>query len=106
MVEINWTGAALRDLDAIAEYIAVDKPEAAAALVRRVVEHVDKLKTHPQLGPAIPELRPNNRFRQIVEPPCRVFYRHDISKDICHILHVTRGEKLFQKRLLLRRDVQ
>ena len=36
MVEIVWTEPALRDLDAIAGYIALDDPEAAKQLVRRV----------------------------------------------------------------------
>jgi toxin ParE1/3/4 len=104
MAEINWTAPALSDLDAIAEFIALDKPDAAAALVQRVIAHVEKLKHHPSLGPPIPELRPNKRYRQIVESPCRVFYRYESSADVCHILHIMRGEKLFQKRLLFRRE--
>jgi toxin ParE1/3/4 len=104
MAEIDWTELALDDLNGIAEYIALDKPAAAAALVQRVLAHVEKLKSHPELGPAIPELLPSVRYRQLVEPPCRIFYRYDASEDRCHILHVIRGEKLFQKRLLFGRE--
>jgi len=94
----------LDDLIAIAEYSSLDNPTAAAALVRRVVAHVGNLKEHPKSGPRIPELLPGSRYRQIVEPPCRVFYRFEERSNTCYILHVIRGEKLFQKRLLFRRD--
>lgn len=77
MVEIIWTEPALSDLDGIADYIAADNPDAAARLVRRVFSHIELLSQHPQLGPRIPELLPASRYRQIVEPPCRVFYRFD-----------------------------
>lgn len=35
MAELIWTEPALQDLDAIADYIALDKPEAARQLVKR-----------------------------------------------------------------------
>ena len=76
MAEIVWTEPALSDLDAIADYIALDKPEAARRLVHRVFEHVEQLVVHPKSGSVPPELR-GSRYRQIVEPPCRVFYRYD-----------------------------
>jgi len=104
MAEINWAAPALDDLNAIAEYIALDKLGAASDLVRRVVAHVEMLEMHPKMGPCIPELRPSGRYRQLVEPPRRVFYRYDRSADVCHILHVMRGQQLFQKHLLFLRD--
>jgi plasmid stabilization system protein ParE len=104
MAEVIWTEPALEDLNALAEYIALDKPEPASDLVRRVFAHVVILGAHPELGPIIPELRPNSRYRQIVEPPCRIFYRHNKKAGRLYILGVMRGEKLFQKRLIQRRD--
>ena len=104
MAEVIWTEPALEDLDALAEYIALDKPEPASDLVRRVFAHVELLGAQPELGPTIPELRPYSRYRQIVEPSCRIFYRHDKKSGKLDILGVMRGEKVFQKRLLRRRD--
>jgi plasmid stabilization system protein ParE len=104
MAEVIWTEPALDDLDALADYIALDKPGAASNLVRRVFSHADLLAEHPEMGPAVPELRPSSRYRQLVEPPCRLFYRHDKATGRLYILGVMRGEKLFQKRLLQRRD--
>jgi len=56
MAEVIWTEPALEDLDALAEYIALDKPEPASDLVRRVFAHVELLGAQPGLGPIIPEL--------------------------------------------------
>src|SRR5208283_585326 len=90
MAAIIWTEPALSDLDAIADYIALDKPEAARRLVQRVFEHVEQLTTHPKSGSVPRELR-GHRYRQIVESPCRVFYRYD-GKSV-FIIHVIRGER-------------
>ena len=104
MVEVVWTEPALGDLDAIADFISLDDPAAASRLVQKVFGHVEMLSMHPDLGPRIPELRPRSLYRQIVEHPCRVFYRHDSIKKQVLILGVMRGERHFKKDLLAKRD--
>lgn len=94
MVEIVWSDPALSDLDAIADYIALEDRTAAAELVRRIVTHVEMLVDHPQSGSKPQELK-RSRYRQIVDPPCRVFYRYDGQK--VFILHVMRSERLLRK---------
>jgi toxin ParE1/3/4 len=94
MAEIIWTEPALADLEAIADYIALEDPAAAAALVARVLAHVDQLADHPQSGSRPPEL-PRSRYRQLVEPPCRVFYRFDGHTVL--ILHVMRSERRLRR---------
>lgn len=94
MVEIAWSEPALSDLDAIADYIALENPVAASELVKRVFHHVEQLATHPESGSRPPELG-RSRYRQIVEPPCRVFYRFDGRK--VFILYVMRSERLLRK---------
>lgn len=101
MAQVIWTEPALNDLDAIADYIAVENPIAAGALVQRVFGHVDQLEAHPESGPRVPELK-RSRYRQIVEPPCRVIYRFDGEK--IFILHVMRSEQLLRKSLLKARE--
>lgn len=93
MAEIVWTEPAVTDLDAIADYIAIESPVAAAALVQRVFQRVEQLARHPESGPGVPEL-PDGRYRQLVEPPCRILYRHDLMADTVYILHVVRTERL------------
>jgi len=100
MAEVIWTEPALSDLDAIADYIALDNPRAARDLVQRVFNYIAQLASHPLSGPKLPEFR-GWRYRQIVEPPCRVIYRHE--KNLVHIVHVVRGERLLVKRLVGRR---
>jgi plasmid stabilization system protein ParE len=94
MAELIWTEPALSDLDAIADYIALDKPQAAREFVRRVFEHVGQLREHPQSGSQPKELR-GSRYRQIVEPPCRILYRCDGERIL--VLHVMRGEMQLRK---------
>lgn len=101
MAELIWTEPALSDLDAIADYIALDKPEAARRLVRRVLESVEQLADFPESGSWPLELD-TKRYRQIVEPPCRVFYRHDGER--VYILHVLRSEMRLRRSRLVRRE--
>ncbi|MBW8726269.1 MAG: type II toxin-antitoxin system RelE/ParE family toxin [Inquilinus limosus] len=100
MAEIVWTEPALSDLDAIADYIAIENRAAAQQLVQRVFRHVGRLAEQPRLGPRPPDLA-NSRYRQIVEPPCRIFYREDGER--VFILHVMRGERLLRPELLTAR---
>lgn len=103
MVEIIWTEPALSDLDAVADYIAIENPLAAVDMVRRVVGHVEQLSDHPESGSRPQELK-RSRYRQIIEPPCRVFYRYDGHK--IFILHVMRSERLLRKTRLASRAKQ
>jgi len=91
--DVLWTEPALAELDEIADYIALDDPQAAKSLVRRVFDHVAQLADHPNSGSKPPELK-GWRYRQIVEPPCRVFYRVDEGKVV--ILYVMRNERLLK----------
>ena len=93
MAQVEWSEPALSDLDAIADYIALDNAEAAKALVRRIFGHVDHLADHPRMGSKPPEPEAW-RYRQIIEPPCRIFYRQ--AGDVIYIVHVMRGEQLLR----------
>ncbi|GGA10975.1 type II toxin-antitoxin system RelE/ParE family toxin [Dyella caseinilytica] len=94
MAEIIWTEPALSELDEIADYIALDNPQAARDLVHRVFQHVEQLAEHPESGSRPSELK-KSRYRQIVEPPCRIFYRFDGKALI--ILYVMRSERSLRR---------
>ena len=94
MAEIVWTEPSLSDLEAIADYIALENPAAAAEFVKRVFDHVEQLADHPESGSRPQELG-KSRYRQLVELPCRIFYRFDGHK--VFILHVMRAERLLRK---------
>ena len=94
MVEVIWTEPALADLEAVADYIAVENSVAARDFVRRVFSHIDKLEQHPRLGRTPPEME-GARYREIVEPPCRIFYRREGNQ--LFIVHVMRVERLLRE---------
>jgi len=96
MARIIWADPAIQELDAIADYIALDKPEAAHQLVQRVFAAVGRLRRFPQMGSLPAELR-GLPYRQLMVPPCRVFYR--IEKKAVYIVHILRGEQLVRREL-------
>ncbi len=102
MAEVIWTEPALSDLEAIADYIAIENPAAAQKFVRRVFTHVGQLEDHPRIGSKPTEIE-GFRYRQIVEPPCRIFYRY--TDDRVFVLHVMRSERLLRK-FKLRRSTE
>lgn len=90
MAEVIWTEPALQELDAIAEYIALDNPAAASYLVKDVFDNTERLATFPKSGRIPPEL-PDSVYREVVVPPCRIFYREDEQR--VFVLFVMREER-------------
>ena len=104
MAEIVWTEPAIADLEAIADYIALENSSAASALVQRIFGHVHQLQAHPESGSRPRELGPRTRYRQIVEPPCRIFYRFDGTH--VFVVHVMRTERLLRRSVLRQQKPQ
>ncbi len=101
MAQVIWTEPALSDLDAVAEYIALDKPSAAINLVQKVFSSTDQLEQFPELGRKPPEFK-KSRYLEIIVNPCRIFYR--IEGDKIYMLYVMRSEKKLRKYLLNARE--
>ncbi|UQY32673.1 type II toxin-antitoxin system RelE/ParE family toxin [Pseudomonas fulva] len=97
MAEIVWTNPAFQQLDELAHYIALDKPDAARALVSKVVEAVGRLAEFPLSG-RVPDELPNSVYREIVVLPCRVFYR--ASDTTVFIIHIMREERVLRAHML------
>ncbi|PPK49329.1 type II toxin-antitoxin system RelE/ParE family toxin [Marinobacter persicus] len=97
MAEVIWTEPALQELDAIAEYIALDNPAAASQLVQEVFDKTERLEDFPQSGRIPPEL-PSSVYREVVVPPCRIFYREDDKRVL--ILYVMREERQLRAYML------
>lgn len=101
MARLIWTEPALLDLDEIAEYIALDDPLAASRYVQNVLDRVERLENHSKSGKRPPEL-PRSPYREVVVPPCRVFYR--IEGEVVYIVYVMRSERLLRAYLLDQRN--
>jgi len=101
MARLIWTEPALNDLEAIAEYIALDKPDAARRYVQRVFQAVEHLARFPKSGSIPPEI-PHLPYRQAVIPPYRIFYRVE-GADVL-IVFVMRSEQRLRESDLTERD--
>lgn len=100
MARLIWAEPALNDLEAIAEYIALDKPDAARRYVQHVFQVVERLIQFPKSG-TIPQEIPHLPYRQVIVPPCRIFYR--VDGETVLILYVMRGERMFREEDLMER---
>jgi toxin ParE1/3/4 len=72
-LEILWSPRALARLREIRDYVAKDKPDAAAKLATRMVSLVEALKEHPYLGRAGSD--PGVRELVVGGTPYLIFYR-------------------------------
>jgi toxin ParE1/3/4 len=90
MAKVVWSAPALLQLEAIIEFVALDKPAAAKAVASRIIDSTDHLEQFLQLGKPIKEFH-NKDFRQMWIKPVWIYYR--ISNTDVYILHVRRGEK-------------
>ncbi|MBN7820834.1 type II toxin-antitoxin system RelE/ParE family toxin [Bowmanella yangjiangensis] len=97
MAEVIWAEPALQELNAIAEYIALDNPAAASRLVEEVFDKTNRLEGFPQSGRIPPEL-PDSVYREVVVPPCRIFYREDESWVL--VIYVMREERQLRAYML------
>jgi plasmid stabilization system protein ParE len=101
MAQLIWTEPALLDLNEVAEYIALEDPAAASKMVRTVFDRVERLSIYPNSGKRPREL-PRTPYREVVVPPCRMFYR--VEEESVFILYVMRSERLLHSFLLDRRN--
>lgn len=97
MAEVIWTDPALDQLEEIAEYIALDKPDAASRLVKAIFSAVERLERFPESGHEPQEL-PDSIYRERYVRPCRIFYRNE--GHVVLILHVMREERQLRRLLL------
>ncbi|MBN1957786.1 MAG: type II toxin-antitoxin system RelE/ParE family toxin [Desulfuromonadales bacterium] len=97
MAGIIWTNPALDQLDEIAEYIALDKPDAASRLVKEIFSVVDRLEQFPDSG-HLPQELAHSTYRELYVKPCRIFYRQE--KDTVFIVHVMREESQLRRFML------
>ncbi|MEP5766225.1 MAG: type II toxin-antitoxin system RelE/ParE family toxin [Halieaceae bacterium] len=101
MAGLSWAEPALSDLNEIADYIALEDPEAARVLVQRIFSAVERLERHPNSGKVPVELE-GGRYREVICGPSRIFYRH--VKDQVLILYVMRSERELRNFMLEDRD--
>ena len=89
-MKVRWTQQAFARLAAIEEYVAADRPQAAARLVSRLVRRGNALRRNPYLGRRVPEL-PGTELRELIEGNYRIVYR--VRAPFVHVLTVFEGHR-------------
>ena len=90
-MKIVWSPLAIERASEIAEYIAQDKPSAAENWINTVFSKVEKLKSSPEIGRLVPEIR-NNQFRELIYGNYRIIYR--IERNQISILTIRHGMQI------------
>lgn len=91
MAEIRWTPQAVDDIEAIADYIALDSEHYSKLFVLNIVAAVERLKTFPERGRIVPEVQKTD-IREIFFGSYRIIYRYRSS--VVEILTIYHGSRL------------
>jgi len=90
--KVVWTEPALSDLEDLVRFIARDDPLAAVRIGDEIVDHVELLKSFPEIGPVY-RRRPSADVRQITCRPFRIFYRLRRDRRLVEVLHIWHGAR-------------
>jgi addiction module RelE/StbE family toxin len=75
--QVIWADIAQRDLKQIIDYIAVDSPDNALQILKKIRQKASSLYTLPDRGRIVPELKDQgiHTYREIIVSPWRIIYR-------------------------------
>jgi len=90
-MKIAWSPLAVDRVSEIAGYIAQDKPSAAEKWINTVFSKVEQLKSSPEIGRIVPEIR-NDQFRELIYGNYRIIYR--IEKKQISVLTIRHGKQI------------
>ncbi len=90
-MRIIWSPLAIDRSTEIAEYIVQDKPSAAEKWIDTVFSKVDQLKSTPEIGRIVPEIK-YKQLREIIYGNYRIIYR--IEKKQISILTIRHGKQI------------
>jgi toxin ParE1/3/4 len=90
--EIIWTETASADLESIVAHLAEKSPDAAEKTANSIVNHVEVLRTFPQIGPRYAK-DPRRRVREVLCGKYRIFYRLNEQLNAVEILTVWHGAR-------------
>lgn len=91
-VRLRWSAEAVRDLEAIHDFIARNSPRYAAMVAGRLVAAVDRVREYPESGRVVPELG-DPVVREVIHGAYRIIY--ELRGDAAEVLTVFRGSRQF-----------
>ena len=91
---ISFSKSAIEDLKGIKEYyLEQGVPQIGLNFVVAIIEHVETLSAHPEIGRVVPEFK-DESIRELIHAPFRVVYLREIKS--IKIIRVWRSERLLK----------
>ena len=104
MAEIVWSPSSIKDINAIAEYIAKDSLIAAKNMVELFFQKAEILSRFPHYGKQVPETK-NSFLREILVGRYRIIYEV-FSEDQVNILTVHHQSRLLKNNPSIKRKIK
>jgi len=93
-VKISFSRSAISDLENIRKYyLEQGVPHIGQDFVVAIIEHIETLSMHPDIGRVVPEFN-DDSIRELIHSPFRVVYLRE-SKSI-KVIRVWRSERLLK----------
>lgn len=93
-MNISFSKSAIKDLEKIKEYyLEQGVPHIGIDFVTAIIEHIETLVKHPDIGRIVPEFN-DELMRELIHVPFRVVYLRE-SKAI-KVIRVWRSERLLE----------
>jgi len=89
-MRVDWTRAALADLEAIHAFIGADSPHYATAVVDRLTSRCSQVATFPCSGEMVPEYQRED-IREVIEYSYRMIYL--VGDSVTWIVAIVHGAK-------------
>jgi plasmid stabilization system protein ParE len=93
-LKVTLAESAVHDLkDIVAHYEEQGVPDVGADLVAEILDRIQTLSVHPDIGRIVPEFE-NARLRETIHARFRIVYRRD--SDRVRVVRVWRSERLLK----------
>lgn len=93
-MNVSFSKSAISDLKSIKEYyLEQGVPQIGQNFITSIIEHVETLSSHPDIGRVVPELN-DESIRELIHSPFRVVYLRE-SQSI-KVIRVWRSERLLK----------
>ena len=90
MADVVWSNAAIRNLEAIREYVARDSSDAADRLIADIGTAVFRHAEFPLSGRRVPEVDDSD-IREFIHGEYRIIY--SVSRNCLHVITVLHGRR-------------
>ena len=93
-MKVSLTDSALKDLQEIGyHYEQQLVPHVGQRYIAEIIERIETLIDHPDIGRVVPEFS-ENKIRELIHPPYRVVYLREASS--IFVLRVWRTERILE----------